>query len=137
MKGALICEPRTYCLIYHFTELIKCNLHNYFNLRVCPSFRRRRFTFEFPIYAFGSQSGIDKSCLICVSEKHVILVTTRPFGPMRWGEAKLHTLQHKERRSQGKYTNTNFSVSSPPQCRSQAIVGVMTLNMMRRLKKHL
>ena len=42
------------------------NLHNYFNLHVCPSFprrRRRRRTFDFQILAVVSQSVTYKSCL--------------------------------------------------------------------------
>ena len=75
----------------------KANLHNYFNLHVCPSFRRRRRrpTFVFPIPAVVLQSVTDKSCLICVkSKRYAFLVTTRPLGSMRWGEAELHTLWH-------------------------------------------
>ena len=72
------------------------NLHNYFNLHVCPSFwRRRRPTFNFQIPAVVSQSVTNESCLICVkSEKYSFLGTTRPLGSMRWGEAELHTLKH-------------------------------------------
>ena len=64
------------------------NIHNYFNLHVCPSLRRRRRpvrpTFEFPIPAVVLQSVTNKSCLIFVkSEKYAFLVTTRPPGSMR------------------------------------------------------
>ena len=84
--------------------VILIHLHNYFNLHVCPSFRRRRRrrrrcrrrpTFDFQISAVISESVTNKSCLICVkSEKYAFLGTTRPLGCMRWGEAKLHTLWH-------------------------------------------
>ena len=110
------------------------NLHNYFNLHVCPSIRRRRRpTFEFSIPDVVSHSVTNKSSLICVkSEKYAFLVTTRPLGSKRWGEAELHTLQDQERRSQATYTKTSFSVSSPLQCRSQAVVCVSTPRMYPR-----
>ena len=62
------------------------HLHNYFNLNVCPSFRRRRrrTTFNFQIPAVVSQSVTNECCLICVkSEKYSFLGTTRPLGSMR------------------------------------------------------
>ena len=70
-----------------FGQLPCGHLHNYFNLHVCPSLRRRpvrpsvRPTFEFPIPAGVWQSVTNKSWLVCVkSEKYTFLVTTRPLG---------------------------------------------------------
>ena len=99
-----------------------------------PSIRRQWCpTFEFPIPAVVSQSITDKSCLICVkNENNTFLVTIRFLGSKRWGEAELHTLQDQERRSQATYTKTSFSVSSPLQCRSQAVVCVSTPRMYPR-----
>ena len=82
----------------------RSNLHNYFNIHVCPSFRRRRrpsrHTFEFSIPAGVWQSVTNISWLVCVnSEKYIFLVTIRPLWSMRQGEGKLHTLWHKERGS--------------------------------------
>ena len=64
------------------------HLHNYFNLHVCLSLRRRRRpsrpTFEFPIPSVVWQSVTNKSWLVCVkSEKCTFLVTIRPLGSMR------------------------------------------------------
>ena len=71
--------------------------------------------------ALMSLNVTNKSFLICVKrEKYAFLGTTTPLGSMRWGEAELHTFRHQERRSQATYTKTSFSVSSPPQCLSQA-----------------
>ena len=42
------------------------------------------------------------------------------------GRAELHTLHNWARRSQAACIRTHFSVSSPPQCRSQVIVCVST-----------
>ena len=87
------------CFIPIYKRVSTLYLHNYFNLHVCPSFRRcrrrRRPTFKFPIPAVVLQSVTNKSCLICVkSKRYAFLVTTRPLGSMRWGEAELHTLWH-------------------------------------------
>ena len=55
------------------------NLHNYFNLHVCPSIRRRRRrrwhrrpTFEFSIPDIVSHSVTNKSSLICVKSEKCI-----------------------------------------------------------------
>ena len=59
-------------------------LHNYFNLHICPSFRRRpssRHTFRFPIPAVDSQNVSNKSCLACAqSKKYSFGFTLRPLG---------------------------------------------------------
>ena len=117
----------------------KVNLHNYFNLHICPSLRRRRrhvtsrHTFKLPIPAVDSQNVSNKSCLACAqSEKYSFWFTLRPLGSMRRGEAELHTLQYQARWNQATYIKTQFSVSSPLQCRSQAVVCVSTPRMYPR-----
>ena len=116
-------------------------LHNYFNLHICPSLRRRRrrrhvtsrHTFKLPIPAVDSQNVSNKSCLACAqSEKYSFWFTLRPLGSMRQGEAELHTLQYQARWNQATYIKTQFSVSSPLQCRSQAVVCVSTPRMYPR-----
>ena len=54
------------------------------------------------------------------------------LGSKRRGEAELHTLQYQARWNQATYIKTQFSVSSPLQCRSQAVVCVSTPTMYPR-----
>ena len=72
------------------SQLKKVNLHNYFNLHVCPSIS---------CLSLGvPQSDVtDKSCLVCVkSEKFASLVTLRPqWDCCSRGEAKVHILDFK------------------------------------------
>ena len=63
-----------------------------------------------------------------------IFIRVHPQTPrvMRQGEAELHTLQYQARWNQATYIKTQFSVSSPLQCRSQAVVCVSTPRMYPR-----
>ena len=63
-------------------------LHNYFNTHTaCPV--------TLPISEVVSQTVTNKSYVVCVkSEKYAFLLTLRPLGSMRPGEAELHTLQY-------------------------------------------
>ena len=94
--------------------MLSTSTFNYFNLHVCPSLRRQRMSCPVlnSIPAVVSQNVTNESYLVCVkSEKYAFLVKLRPLGFMRQGEAKLRT-----------YIKTYFSVSSHPQCQSQAIL---------------
>ena len=56
-----------------------------------------------------------------------------PYGP--WGEVKLSYIHYNIRQDETKllkYIKTQFSVSSPPQCRSQVVVCVSTPRMYPR-----
>ena len=55
------------------------------------------------------------------SEKYAFWVTLRPCCSVRQGRAELCKLQYYARHSQATYIKTQSSVSSPPQCRSQAV----------------
>ena len=71
-------------------------LHNYFNLHICPSLRRRTscHTFRFPMPAVVSPNFSNNSCLACVqSEKYSFWFTLRPLGSIRWGEAELRIIR--------------------------------------------
>ena len=87
IQHILTTNPSKWIIWFHKKMSKLVHLHNYFNLHVCPSFRRRRRrrpTFDFQIPAVVSQSVTNKSCLICVdSEKYALLVTTKPLGSMR------------------------------------------------------
>ena len=72
-----------------------------------------RHTFQFPISAFLSQNVTDKSYLVCLeSEKYPFWVTLRPLGFIRQGKTEVKS---------NHIFKTHFSVSSPPQCWSQAV----------------
>ena len=54
------------------------NLHNYFNLHICPSLRQP-VLFHFTIAVVGSQNVTNESWLVCVkSEKYAFWVTLIP-----------------------------------------------------------
>ena len=88
-------------------ESSKYNLHNYFNLHICPSIRRRRrhvtsrHTFKLPIPAVDSQNVSNESCLACAqSEKYSFGFTLRPLGS--WGKVKLSYIHHNIRQDETK-----------------------------------
>ena len=100
-------------------------LHNYFNLHVCLSLRRRRRrplssrpTFEFPIPSVVWQSVTNKSWLVCVkSEKYTSRVTLRP----QWdrccrGEAKVRTLNFKTTWSEFQVPSQTAPAEAKPSC---------------------
>ena len=80
-------------------------------------------TSKFPVPTVVSQNISNKTCLVCVkSKKFVFLITLRTFGSMRQDKAELCKLQYQARRSQGKYTKTQGSVSFPPKyCLSNGV----------------
>ena len=74
-----------------------------------------------------SQNVTKKSSLACaMSEKYVLQFTLRPLGLIRQGKAELHTLHYQVRQSRTAYIKNHFSISSPSQCWSQAVVCVST-----------
>ena len=104
-------------------------------MSVCPYVTSRPITSCLVMCNFqvGSQSIPNKSCFVCVkSEKYAFLVTLRPLGSIRWGETKLRTLHYWAWRNWATYIKTHFSISSSPQCRSQAVVFVSTPRMYLR-----
>ena len=83
-----------------------------------------------PIPEIVSQNDNDKSCLECIKKKkYAFLVTLRPLGSMRQGEAKLCTLSYYARGSQDTYIITHFGVLLLHQCWSQVVVCVRTLKL--------
>ena len=107
-----------------FSKSAWFHLGNYSNFHLCLSFLLRLFCPSVqkltPVSAVVSQN---------VSEKYAIWVTFRPLECMRQGEDEIHTLWYFARQSQSAFFKTYFSVSSPHQCRSQAVVCIKKLSM--------
>ena len=106
------------------------NLHKYFKLHVCLSLQTRPscpIQSHITISAVGSQNVTNKSSLVCVkSEKYAFWVILSSLGSMWQGEAEIHALQYQARQSRAAYIKTHLSVSSPPHCRSKAVVCAST-----------
>ena len=104
------------------------NLNNYVRLHVCVSFRI--WVCHTLGISVASQNVTNKSFLVCVkSEKYAFWATLKYLGTMQQVEAELSTLHYQAKGSQAAYNKTHFSISSPPQCRSQAVVCVSTPRM--------
>ena len=91
-----------------------------------PCFRScvRKLT---PVFAVVSQNVTKRSFWVWVkSEKYALWVTLRPLGSIRQGEPEIHALQYC---APSCVNQTYFSVSSLPQCWSQAVVCVNTPRM--------
>ena len=68
--------------------------------------------------------------LVCVrSEIYAFWVTLRHLWSMRQGKVEINALQYFTRHSWSAFIKTHYSVSSPPQCWSQAVVRVSTPRM--------
>ena len=108
---------------YYTTSVRAGNLNNYFSLHNFLCFRLSVRPLRFTIFAIVSENDNSKSCLISVkSKKYAFQVTLRPLRSMRGGKSELRTLRYHTRRSQAAYNKTHFSVTSSPQCWSQAVV---------------
>ena len=129
------------------------NLNNYFDFHVCLSFclsTVHPFVRKLaPIPAVVLQNVTNKSCLACIkSEKYASCVTLRPqCDCCHQGEAEVRILNFKITWSelqeasqtateQGLYLAGEFQiysiVTSPPHCRSQAVVCISTPRMYLR-----
>ena len=101
------------------------HLHNYFNLHVCPSFRRhvtsRHVTSHFHFFRFPavvSQNVTNKSCLACVeNEKYASWVIIRP----QWdcccrGEAEVRIIDFKTTWSEFQMPSQTAPAEAKPRC---------------------
>ena len=86
-------------------------------------------SFFFQFLQSYHKMSLTKVTWLVLRVKYVVWVTFRPLWFIRQGEAELHTLQNKARWIQAMYIETHFSVSSPLQSRSQAVVCVSTPRM--------
>ena len=76
-----------------------------------------------PILAVVSQVFIYEICLVCVKSKnYAFLVTLGSLGSISQGEAELRILQLLGKAKPTINIKTHFSVTSPPQNQSQAVV---------------
>ena len=77
-----------------------CNLHEYFNIHICPSFQHPVRTVKLPIPAVVSQNVTNKNFVVYAKgEKYASWATLRLLGSMRQGEAELCTLHDQVRGS--------------------------------------
>ena len=108
-------------------------LDNYFNIHVCLSLHCPSCPVP-SCHTSNSCNFITKchqqsSLLYSQSKKHAFLVTPRPLGSIRQGEAKLCTFLCQARKSPATYIKTHCSLFSLPQSQCQAVVYVNTPRM--------
>ena len=107
------------------------NLHNYFNLHVCPSFRQRR---RRPTLCFQFLQSYYKVSLIKVAWYVLRVKDMHSWSPPDlwgpWDEEKLSYIHYDIRREEAKLSILKLaSVLLSPQCWSKAVVCISTPRM--------